>query len=119
MQAPKFELNKIRRLINTAGVNYTFERAKLDEFKEPAGYAPIAVIKGVFHQTTQHVSIIASDASSVQSKQTPYILTLYEDAKDLQQGDMVQINGMEYTVTGMLNINNWDIAIDISLEHTV
>lgn len=118
MKSPIFELNKIRRLIRTSGVEYAFLRDGLDEFKEPIEAVSVATIKGVFHQTTQHISVVASDAASVQTKQTPYILALYDDAKEVQQGDYTYIRGKRYTVNGVLDVNNWGIALDISLEVT-
>lgn len=120
MKAPKFERNKLLRLLRTHGISYTFKRSEINKFKEPTGEAvSVATIQGVFHETTQHVSIVASDAASVKSKQTPYILTLYEAAKDLQQGDYTIINGKTYTVNDAVDIGNFHIAVDISLEVTV
>lgn len=120
MKAPKFELNKISRLIRVQGVEYNFQRRKLNEFNEPTEEAvSVAIVKGVFHQTTKYISIDVADAASVQSKQVPFILALYNDAKDLKQGDFTIINGIKYSVNGLTDIGNWNIAIDISLEATV
>lgn len=119
MKAPKFELNKISRLIRVQGLEYTFSRDKLDDYKEPTGAVSATTIRGVFHQTTQHISVVGADAASVQSKQSPFILVLYSDAKDIQQGDYTVINGVKYLVNGLVDIGNWNIAIDISLEAVV
>lgn len=119
MKAPKFERNKIQRLLNTSGVEYTFKRDIVDEFREATGTADSMTLVGVYHETTQHVSVVGTDAASVQSKQTPYILTLYEYGKDIKQGDYTFIDGVKYTVTGANDVNKWHIAVDISLEHDV
>lgn len=119
MKPPKFELNKISRLIRTSGVEYTFNRAKLNEFREPTEEVSITTVKGIFHETTSHISVVSSDSSSVKSKQVPYILALYDAAKDLAQTDYVFINGKKYIVTGLVNIGNWNIVVDISLEAVV
>lgn len=119
MKAPRFELNKIRRLINVNGILYTFKRDMVDDFKEVTGAVSEMTVKGVFHQTTQHISVVGSDAASVQQKSSPYILALYADAECLAQGDHVVINGVKYKVTGLTDVNNWNIAIDISLEAVV
>ena len=120
MKTPKFEQNKVSRLIRTAGVEYEFKRDSLNEFKEPTGEAvSVAVVKGVFHQFTEHISITGADAASVQSKQVPYILALYADAKDIKQGDYTVINGTKYLVNGVNDVMNWNIVIDISLEAVV
>ena len=119
MKTPKFELNKLARLVRVQGVEYTFQRNILNDFKEPTGTASSTVIKGVFHQTTTHLTVIEGDAASVQTKPNPFILALYTDAKDVRQNDWVMINGRKYVVTGVNDICNWNIAIDICLEIVV
>lgn len=119
MKAPKFELNKISRLIRVQGIEYTFSRDKLDDYKEPTGAVSATTIKGVFHQYTQHISIVGAGAASIQQKNTPFIIALYSDAKDIKQGDYTVINGVKYLVNGLVDIGNWNIAIDISLEAVV
>lgn len=119
MKAPRFEYNKISRLIRVNGDVYAFMRPKLNDFGEPSGEYESIEVKGVFHQTTNHITVIGADASSVQSKQSPAIFALYDAAKGIRQGDLVMINGVQYAVTGTLDVNNWNIAIDISLEAVV
>ena len=119
MKAPVFERNKLSRLIKTQGLSYTFKRHKLNEFKEPTEEASATTVRGVFHQTTQHISVVGADASSVQNKFSPFILALYPEAKSIHQGDSVEINGIKYLVNGLNNIGNWDIAVDISLEAVI
>lgn len=119
MKAPTFELNKIRRLIRVAGLPYTFQRDVINEFKEPTGETTSIEVKGIFHEITQHIAIVAEDSASVRDKNTSYILALYSDAKDIQQRDFVVISGRKYYVNGVRDINNWHIAVDISLEEVV
>lgn len=119
MKTPRFELNKVARLIRTHGVPYEFHRDVLDEFKEPTGAASKISVNGVYHEQSQHLVLTEADAASVRKKQSPYILTLYSQAKGIKQGDYVFINGLKYTVVGMNNIGNWNLALDISLEEPV
>ena len=119
MKAPVFERNKLSRLIRVQGLPYTFKRHKLNDFKEPMEEVSATTVRGVFHQTTQYVSVVGADASSVQNKFSPFILALYPEAKGIKQGDFVQINGVKYAVNGLNNIGNWNIAVDISLEAVV
>ena len=44
------------------------------------------------------------------------ILCLYEDAKFLKMDDFVKINSKTFKVTGIVNIQEWNIIADISLE---
>lgn len=119
MKTPRFELNKVVRLIRTHGASYEFHRDTLNEFKEPTGAASKISVNGVYHEQSQHLVLTEADAASVRQKQSPYILTLYSQAKGIKQGDYVFINGLKYTVVGMNNIGNWNLALDISLEEPV
>ena len=119
MKAPKFEKSKISRLIKAQGLSYTFNRDELNEFKEPTGAVSAMTVHGVFHQQAQHITVISADAASVQQKQSPFVLALYDEARNIHQGDYVFINGVRYNVNGLTDIGNWNIAIDISLEAVV
>lgn len=119
MKTPRLQAHKLERLIKVHGVCYTFKRDKLDEFKEPSGAVSEMTVRGVFHQLTQHISIVSSDAASVQQKNSPYIIALYCDAQCLEQGDKVTINGTKYKVNALTDIAGWNLAMNISLEAVV
>lgn len=118
----KFEAYKLRRELKRIGKEFEFERPKLNAFKEPTNETtPIAKLTGLYHEyngggMSSGVSVAASDAAQVRSKKTPMILCLYEDAKTLKLGDTVKINSKELKVTGVVNIQEWNIIADISLE---
>ena len=46
------------------------------------------------------------------------ILCLYDDVTSLtlQVGDFLEINGRKFKVTGVTNVQEWNIISDISLE---
>ena len=119
MKRPRFQMNKVERLIKVQGVSYTFKRDKVNDFKEPTGAVFEMTVRGVFHQTTQHISVVNSDAASVQRKNSPFILALYDEASQLTQGDYVVINKVKHIVNGLTDIGGWGIAMDISLEAVV
>ncbi len=120
MQAPRFEKNKFARLIRVNGIDYTFYRFVLDKFKELTQEKIEISVRGVFHETVNHVTVLTSDSATVQSKPSSYILCLYNDTtKEIQQGDKVNIKDKEYSVAGVTDLNNWGIVLDISLELVV
>ena len=47
------------------------------------------------------------------------ILCMYEDAKNIVLGDKIEISGKQYKVSGVLNIQNYNVAADISLEEVI
>lgn len=113
----KMELHKVKREIWIHGSVYEFRRDELNEYEEPTGESEkVAEIKGLFHQTKGYVSRKVSDATTTQAKGQPMLMITYEDSKDIQMNDKVDISGCVYQVTGKNNINNYDIVCDVSLE---
>ncbi|MBR6604645.1 MAG: hypothetical protein IKK92_02035 [Prevotella sp.] len=117
----KFEAYKLRRELKKVGVEYEFKRVGLNKFREPAG-DPTVVCKltGLYHDynTSGSGAIVLNSTEAVQirSKKIPMILCLYEDAKTLKLDDFVEINSKKHKVIGVVNIQEWSIVADISLE---
>ena len=117
MKTPKFQLHKVKRMIDTLGVMYQFNRDRLNKYKEPTGEQElIAELKGVLHSTASYVTKTATDGSTITAKQSPQILTNDPKAKLLHIDDKVIIDNCTYKVTGVLDINILGLAFDISLE---
>lgn len=113
-----FDIAKIKHNIDRHGTTYTFKRETLNEFKEPTGeIRTVAALKGLFHQVRGYIDKSTTDGTIRRSKPQPAILVLAEgSAFEIQLNDFIEVKGYKYTVTGTNNINNLDIAIDISLE---
>mgnify|MGYP003097736804 FL=1 len=117
MKTQKFQPHKVKRMIDTLGVMYQFNRDKLNKYKESTGEQElIAELKGVLHSTASYVTKTATDGSTITAKQSPQILTNDPKAKLLRIDDKVIIDNCTYKVTGVLDINMLGLAFDISLE---
>lgn len=113
----KFEAYKLRRELKRIGKEYEFKRAKLNDFKEPTKEDEFAgKLLGLYHEQNSNVSITTGDTTQTRTKKVPMILCLYEDATFLKIGDKVEINSKTFKVTGIVNIQEWNIIADISLE---
>ncbi len=113
----KFEAYKVRRELKRVGKEYGFERAKLNRFKEPTkDMEPAGKLKGLYHEQNSSVSISTGDTTQTRTKKVPMILCLYEDATFLKIGDIVKINSKTLKVTGVINVQEWNIVADVSLE---
>nr|DAK11755.1 MAG TPA: hypothetical protein [Caudoviricetes sp.] len=115
----QFEAYKIKRELKRSGIDYEFKRSGVNDFGEPVG-EPIVVgtIRGLYHEQNGSVQVTTGDTTQVRTKKIPMILCLYEDAASLvlQVGDELKINNKILKVTGMVNIQEWNIIADISLE---
>lgn len=113
----KFESYKLRREIKKVGKEYEFKRAKKNEYKEPTEEKEVvAKISGLYHEQNSKISITTGETTQTRNKKIPMILCLYEEAKLLKVGDVVEINSNKFNVTGVVNIQEWNIISDISLE---
>ena len=78
----------------------------------------IGKLKGIYHEQNSNVQITTGDTTQVRTKKIPMILCLYKDAASLvlRVGDAIKINEKTFKVTGIVNIQEWNIIADISLE---
>lgn len=115
----KFEAYKIKRELKRSGIDYEFKRAELNKFKEPTNnLVSIGTLKGLYHEQNSNIEVVTGDTTQVRTKKIPMILCLYEDATSfvLKVGDKVSFNNKTYKVTGVVNVQEWNIITDISLE---
>lgn len=115
----KFETYKLRRELKRSGIDYKFLRAVLNKFGEPSDeYEEVGVIRGLYHEQNGHIQVTTGDTTQVRTKKIPTILCLYDDTTPLklQTGDVAMINGKTYSVTGIVDVQNWNVFADISLE---
>ena len=115
----QFEAYKIKRELKRSGIDYEFKRSGVNDFGEPVGEPTVVgTIRGLYHEQNSSVQVTTGDTTQVRTKKIPMILCLYEDAASLvlQVGDELKINNKTLKVTGVVNIQEWNIIADISLE---
>lgn len=115
----KFEVYKIKRELKRSGIEYEFKRAGKNNFGEPTKELnSVGKLKGLYHEQNSTIQISTGDTTQFRNKKIPMILCLYEDAAALvlQVGDIVKINSKTFKVTGVTDIQEWNLISDISLE---
>lgn len=118
----QFEAYKIRREIKRSGDTYKFQRHIENEFGEPIiGIIgmddDVCNIQGLYHEENSNVQITTGDTTQVRTKKIPMVLCEWEKVADkLLVGDFTIINRKVFKVTGVVNIQEWSIVADISLE---
>lgn len=114
-----FEVYKIKRELKRSGADYEFMRPGTNDFGEPTGEDEnVGTLRGLYHERNEHIAVTMSDTTQVRTKKVPSILCLYEDAISLALaiGDKVKLNGKTMKVTGVVNIQEWNLIADVSLE---
>ena len=115
----RFEAYKIKRELKRSGIDYEFKRTGKDSFGEPTDEEKVVgKLRGLYHEQNNSVQITTGDTTQTRTKKVPMILCLYEDTASLilQVGDIVKINTKTFKVTGVTNIQEWNLISDISLE---
>lgn len=115
----KFEAYKIKRELKRSGIDYEFKRAEKNKFGESTNeISVIGTLRGLYHEQNGAVQITTGETTQIRTKKVPMILCLYEDAAflALHVGDIVKINAKTFKVTGVVNIQEWNIISDVSLE---
>ncbi len=115
----EFEAYKIKRELKRSGIEYQFERFGKNEFGELNDTpSEVGKLKGLYHEESSNIQIITGDTTQVRTKKIPMILCLYEDAASLflKVGDIISFGIKTFKVTGVVNIQEWSIIADISLE---
>lgn len=120
MKAPDFLLHRLRVQLGMRGIKYTFSRQAADKFGQPLEDIQEHIeLKGIYHESNGYIQTTGSDATITRTKKSPMILCLYEDGIKIKQGDLIIIEGKQYNVSGILNIQNYSIVSDISLEEVI
>lgn len=115
----QFEAYKIKREIRRSGETYTFMRPSLNEFGEPSGdETEVGSLRGLYHEQNSNVQLTTGDTTQIRTKKLPMVLCIYEDAKtlNLQLGDKLYLNDRILKVVSLVNIQEWNIIGDLSLE---
>lgn len=115
----KFELYKLRRSMLRSGQSFKFFRNEKNSFGEPSGdKVEVGELKAIYHSMNSNIQLSTGDAVQVRTKKIPMLLCAYDDAKELgiRAGDWIALNGQKMYVTGIVNIQEWRLVADISLE---
>lgn len=112
-----FEKYKLSRFIESHGGRYHFFSCETNIFKEPVGGKLKEVtISGVYHETQGYVTSKADAGSNIKTKPDAQIMCRMEDAQELEAGMVVVIQGKNYRLVDLRNVNNLGVACDLSLE---
>lgn len=115
----RFEAYKVKRELVRSGNMYEFRRTESNEFGEPDGESHIiGSVLGLYHEQNSNIQITTGDTTQIRTKKIPMILFLFDDLHHLglKTGDFVMINGRKFNVAGIVDVQEWQIALDVSLE---
>lgn len=104
----------IERLIKRYGQDCRVTRASTNQYGEPTeDHVTVMECKGLWHWSPGYLDITLKDAGAVQDRKTPRVLIPYRS--DIRVGDQIAVGGTVYCITGVTDIGNEHLFMDISL----
>lgn len=117
----KFEAYKIERELKRSGRVFEFYRDGENKFGEPDSENAVDLggVNGIYHEQNSNVQTTSGDTTVVRTEKIPMILCLYSSwqSLELKPGDYTFVNSKKLYVSGCVNVQEWGIVGDISLEH--
>ena len=119
MNTPLFLTQKLAQQLRIRGKSYIFKRYKRDKFHQKTDVEEFSIpIIGIYHEGNSYISNKETEGTVSRTRKLPTILT-DSTAVLIEKEDEVSINGRMYRVTGVLDIQNYGIAYDVSLEEVI
>lgn len=129
----KFELYKIKREIKRNGISFVYWRFpenKFGEIDKEQDPIYLCTIKGMYHEFTAHMTdtvviLTGTETITTRTKKVPQSLCEYDDilfknergeSDSIKIGDYVYYNNRVMRVTGLQNIMEWNMLVDVSFE---
>lgn len=116
----RFERYKLERELKRSGATVDVLRYEKNEYGEPIEDGkPLEVgsLLCLYHEQSTYAQRTSDEGSTIRTVKMPMLLALYDDvqALDIRLGDVVRLSE-GFKVTGWVNIQEWGIYADISLE---
>ncbi|MBC5689780.1 hypothetical protein H8S37_12715 [Mediterraneibacter sp. NSJ-55] len=104
----------LSRLIESRGQQATIYREVENEFHEPVGTQIIGDFRGLFHEANGYLGVSIVEAGKIYTAKQPMFLMAY--TADIEKQDILEIAGRRFRVTGLDDLGNLGLFMDISLE---
>lgn len=116
MEAVAFQVNKVRRAIQTQGSSFVVTSPVLNAYGEPSSWTVFKTIRGLYHETTGFISKTVKDGSSINRKSSPMILCLASEVSGLKKGMKVLHGSKEFALVEVKDLGEAGAIFDLSLE---
>ena len=115
----KFELYKINIEIERSGIKVEFYRPVKNEYKEKTDEVSLLCsLSGVYHEQNSYIKIEGQETTQYRNVKSPMFLTTqtHMPSESLEVGDVFKINGRNFNVIKVQDIQEKGLIFDISLE---
>lgn len=111
----KLERAKLNRQIELSGKEYIFYKQGENSFGEPTDeVVELYRKKCIYHEVNSFISKSTGETTSYVNKKQPRLLTMFTD--DYVKADKVDVNGRMLNVVGTINVQEYNLSLDICLE---
>lgn len=104
----------LERLIELRGLDAELSREQKNEFQEPGTPEKIGDLRGLFHEANGYLGINIAESGKIYTAKQPMFLIPYTD--NVRKQDLIAVSGRNFRVTGLDDLGNLHLFLDISLE---
>lgn len=104
----------IKRAFELNGQDIKIYREKKNKYHESEDPDIIGSSRGLFHEANNFLGVTIAEKGKVYAEKKPMFMILYEEK--LQKADIVAIGNREFRVTGIDDLGNLHLLLDLSLE---
>ena len=105
---------RLKRAMEIQGEECIFSRQSENEFHEMQGETETIKCRGLFHEASGYMNVSIAEAGKIYAKREPKLLVIYQE--NIIKGNLVNIDGSKYQVTGIDDLGNLHLCLDLSLE---
>lgn len=108
------QIHLIRRAFELNGQDIKIYREKENKYHESGVPEFIGSSRGLFHEANNFLGAAITEKGKVYAEKKSMFLILYDDK--LQKADIIAIGRREFRVTGVDDLGNLHLLLDLSLE---
>lgn len=104
----------LQQAVRCRGQDFVITRQGGNEFHEPGEEKEICQSRGLLHEANGYLGISITDAGEIYARKEPKLLVMYTE--NILKGDMASDGKMKFKITGIDDLGNLHLCLDLSLE---
>lgn len=108
------QMHLLQQAVTRRGMDYIITRHEENEFHEPEREKEVLQCPGLFHEANGYLGVSLVDAGKIYTQKEPKILIIYTGG--ILKGDMITDGRRNFKITGIDDLGNLHLCLDLSLE---
>lgn len=109
-----YQMHLLQQAVRHRGQDFVITRQGENEFHEPEREKEVLQCPGLFHEANGYLGVSLVDAGKIYTQKEPKILIMYTGG--ILKGDMITDGRRNFKITGIDDLGNLHLCLDLSLE---